>query len=278
LFAGVLVCPFAATLAGCYWLASYEDLTSGAAGEGGEAGADAEGRPVVDAQPAAQDAGSDTGPGPFCPKDAGPYSYCMDFDGVDAATLGLGSYEANARIVTGTYVSPPSSLYVGLGGTGSSGAYSVAFPFKPTISTLEFEMRVTSLNQWVTTLSISLSGDSVAQGRTLNVVVSDQGAYQVQEYFPLDDGGNEQNGHPGFMLDGGAGDGQWHHVVLSLTVDDTNHDYFSGLTVDGQVLEANVPLALAWAQGTAYLGIGVTYGGGGGPQFYFDNVRADFTP
>ena len=32
----------------------------------------------------------------------------------------------------------------------------------------------------------------------------------------------------------------------------------------------------SWATGNARIGVGVTYGGGGGPRFYFDNVRADF--
>jgi hypothetical protein len=66
-------------------------------------------------------------------------------------------------------------------------------------------------------------------------------------------------------------------VVLTLTTNPSKPQYTSGLTVDGQVLEDEVPLGLTWTQGTPTVAIGVTYGGGGGPQFFFDNVRADFT-
>ena len=266
MLAGAVACPIAASLAGCYWLASYQDLTSGL----GQAGGDAEG----DAFKEGGDALAETGL--FCPADAGPLVYCMDFDGVDGSALGLGTSQASATIVTGTYVSPPSSLFVRLYGEASSGAYGVSFPFEPTTSTLQFDVSSPVLGQWVTLLSISLYEDSTKTGRTLNVVISPDGVFQVQEYFALEDGGSEQNGHTAVPLDGGAEAGAWHHVVLSLTVDDAQQKYVSGLTVDGQVLENDQPLGLSWAQGTAQLGVGVTYGGGGGPQFYFDNVRADF--
>ena len=65
-------------------------------------------------------------------------------------------------------------------------------------------------------------------------------------------------------------------AAMLMATDDAKQKYLSGLTVDGQVLEDGQPLGLSWAQGNAQLGVGVTYGGGGGPQFYFDNVRADF--
>ena len=152
----------------------------------------------------------------------------------------------------------------------------MSFPFQPTVSTLEFDVSATTIGQWVTMLSISLYEDSTKTARTLNVVVSPDGEFQVQEYFALEDGGNEQNGHTAVPLDGGAEAGAWHHVVLSLTVDPSNQEYLSGLTVDGQVLEDGQPLGLSWAPGNANLGVGVTYSGGGGPIFYFDNVRADF--
>jgi hypothetical protein len=85
---------FVSNLTGCYWLASYQDLTS-AVNEGG----------LTDADPNELDAGSDAGAdadadasadatvpseaGPFCPADAGPYTYCMDFDGVDSCQVVL---------------------------------------------------------------------------------------------------------------------------------------------------------------------------------------------
>jgi hypothetical protein len=263
--AGAVACPIAASLAGCYWLASYEDLTSGSGQPVGDAERDA--FTEADARPEA---------GPFCPPDAGPLVYCMDFDGIDASALGLGTSQASASIVTGVSVSPPSSLFVSLYGQASGGAYEVSFPFEPTTSTLQFDVSAPVLGQWVTLLSITLYDDSTKTDRTLNVVVSPDGVFQVQEYFALEDGGSQQNGHPGIPLDGGAEAGAWHHVVLSLTVDDAKQKYLSGLTVDGQVLEDGQLLGLSWAQGNAQLGIGVTYGGGGGPQFYFDNVRADF--
>ena len=113
-------------------------------------------------------------------------------------------------------------------------------------------------------------------GENLNVVVSPSGVFEIQEYFSLPDGGNAQGGQPGVPVEGGADPDVWHHVVLSLTVNDSMQTYLCGLTVDGQVLQDQVPLTLSWAQGNASIGVGVTYGGGGGPEFYFDNVRADF--
>jgi hypothetical protein len=275
-------CLLPLTLSGCYWLASYQDLTSGL----GEAGttADAEvssmdGAFADSAAPGDAATAVEASPeaGPFCPPDAGPLVYCMDFDGVDASALGLGTYQASAGLTSTSFVSPPSSLEVSLHGTGSSGAYSVQLPFQPTTAQLQFDVRTTSLDQWVTLLSVALFEESTQISRVLNAVVSPEGAFQVQEYFALPDGGNEQNGHAAVGPDGGAGSGAWHHVVLSLTVDDATQTYLSGLTVDGQVVEENEPLGLSWAQGNASLGIGVTYGGGGGPVFYFDNVRADFS-
>jgi hypothetical protein len=276
LLASASALPLAATLGGCYWLASYADLTSGLA----EAGTDADIQVSEDAgvavEAGAAPADGSGASGSFCPTDAGSLSYCMDFDGIDAGGLGLGSYEANAAVVAGTFVSPPSSLSVNLYGTGSNGGYNVDFPFQPSTARLEFEIMTLSLDQWVTTLAISLYQSSTQTARTLNVVVSPQGEFQVQEYIQLGDGGVEQDGHQTPPLDGGVDAGAWHHVVLSMTVDDANQEYLDSLTVDGQALEDGQPLALPWAQGNASLAVGVTYGGGGGPQFYFDNVRVDF--
>ena len=269
LLAGASVCSLAATLTGCYWLASYEDLTSG------NGVSTSDGGPMPDATANANVDGG-AGAGPFCPPDAGPLVYCMDFDTADADTLGLGANQASAAIVGGTYVSPPNALFVKLDDVASDGAYGVHFPFQPRTTRLEFQIRATDVNVWVTTLSISLFEEATQTSRTLNVVVSPGDGFQVQEYIQLGDGGIEQNGHTSAPFDGGADPGAWHHVVLSLTVDDANQQYLSGLTVDGQVLEDGQALALPWAQGNASLGVGVTYGGGGGPRFFFDNVRADF--
>jgi hypothetical protein len=81
LFASACALSLGAGLSGCYWLATYQDLTSGL-GES-DAAADAV-IPVVDASddaPPSRDAGlpPPTGTG-FCPDDAGPHVYCMDFD------------------------------------------------------------------------------------------------------------------------------------------------------------------------------------------------------
>ena len=282
LLASAPPCLLAVSLGGCYWLASYEDLTSGL----GEAGAPADAPPIdgsearPDPNPADASAYGDAGDAaaaPFCPQDAGPLAYCMDFDGVDAASLGLGVSQASTGIVSGVSVSPPSSLKVSLYGSASSGSYDVQIPLKPTTTRLEFQVLAVALGQWVTALSIALYEDATQISRVLNVVVSPTGEFQVQEYFSLPDGGSEQNGHLAGSPDGGADPGTWHHVVLTLTVDDATRQYLSGLTVDDQVIEDHQPLALSWAQGSVSLGVGVTYGGGAGPEFYFDNVRADFT-
>jgi hypothetical protein len=263
------------SLAGCYWLASYKDLTSGL---DEDAGSDT----GVTGPGTSDDGGSgaivedSSAPQPFCPPDAGPLTYCMDFDGVDASAIGLGSYLADAAIVSTTSVSPPSSLAVTLNGAQSSGAYGVSFPFQPVTSVLQFDMLIAKAGQWVTTLAISLVPDSPQTEQNLNVVVGPNGEFQVQEYIQLSDGGVEQGGQPDVTLDGGSL-GAWHHVVLSLTVDDATQIYTSTLTVDDQVLEDAVPLTFPWVRGNARLGVGVTYGGNGGPQFFFDNVRADFT-
>jgi len=276
LIASASALPLALSLGGCYWLASYADLTSGLGDAGSPAsGTDAGPGPVVDG------AGIDAAvPAPtrFCPADAGPYSYCMDFDELEAGAPAIGTYEAKAGIVSGTYVSPPNALSVDLYGLGSNGGYNVPFSFQPTVSRMEFEVLAPTVGQWVTTLAVSLQAQGT--GETLNVVVSPQGEFQVQEYFALEDGGNEQDGHQTPPLDGGVDASAWHHVVLTLTTNPSNpqgQQYTSGLTVDGQVLEDQVPLGLTWAQGTPTLSVGVRYGGGSGPQFFFDNVRVDFT-
>jgi hypothetical protein len=262
--AGALVGPSVAGLAGCYWLASYQDLTSGL----GKADAYADGG--VEAAPAPE-------AGPFCPADAGALVYCMDFDDVDADTLGLQTYQAEAAIVTGVYVSPPSSLFVELHGpdSGTSGSYSVSFPFTPKTARLEFQVKSTVLGQWVTTLGIALNQDTTQTYRVLQVLVAPDGEFEVQEYVSTPNSGTPY-GHATFALDGGLPADAWHHVILTMTVDDSTGQYFSGLTVDGQVLEDHQPLQASWAQGSAQLGVGSTWCRTGGPQFYYDNVRADF--
>jgi hypothetical protein len=272
MFAGAVVCPAAASLAGCYWLASYQDLTSGL--ESADAGVEADAHVNADG---GADAPSPVEAGPFCPPDAGPLVYCMDFDGVDAGTLGLQTYEAETGIVTGVSVSPPSSLFVGLVGpdAGASGSYSVSFPFTPKTARLEFQVKATVLGQWVTTLGISMYQDSTQTGRVLQVLVAPDGGFEVQEFVSTPSSGTPY-GHTTFTLDGGAPADAWHHVVLTMTVDDSTQQYFSGLTVDGQVLEDDQPLQATWAQGNAQLGVGSTWCKTGGPQFYYDNVRADF--
>lgn len=258
-------CALAVTLSSCYWLAQYQDLSSafGDAGSVVDAGSVADGGPVAE---------------PFCPPDAGALAYCMAFDGVDASVLALEVYEADAAIVNGTYLSPPSSLFVGLQDAASFGRYAVSFPFQPTTTRLEFQIRTVGLNEGVTTLAITLLQASTETARTMNVVVSPYGGFQLQEYFALADGGIEMSAHPTYQVDGGGAPPGWHYVVLTLTVDDAKEQYFSGLTVDNQVLEdGGQPLALPWAEGTASLHIGVTYAAAGAPQsFFFDNVRAEF--
>ncbi len=280
LLASAPSCLFGFALSGCYWLASYQDLTSGLGEEAGTATDAGSGdSPVTIADSSVQvdaaEAASEAAPGPFCPPDAGPLTYCMDFDGVDASALGIGSSQASAAIVSGIYVSPPSSLHVQTYASASGAAYYVNFPFQPTTARLEFQIRDAALGQWVTLLSIGIHPASQI-GENLNVVVSPTGAFEIQEYFSLPDGGNEQGGQPGQPVEGGADPDAWHHVVLTLTVNDATQQYFCGLTVDDQVITDDQPLQLSWSQGNASLGVGVTYSGGSGPDFYFDNVRADF--
>jgi hypothetical protein len=110
----------------------------------------------------------------------------------------------------------------------------------------------------------------------LNTVINPSSNIEVQEYFVLPDGGNEQSSPDPVPLEAGPNSAEWHDVVLTLNTDDSTQTYTFGLTVDGQVLYADQPLGLSWAQGNAAIDVGVTYGGGGGSAFYFDNVRADF--
>jgi hypothetical protein len=234
-----------------------------------DAGADADAQSVRETGPVV-----DAGP-PFCPADAGPLVYCMDFDGVDAAVLHLQVNEANVGIVSGNSVSPPSSLLVQLQGDASSGMYEVSFPLRPTTTRLEFEIQTVGLNEGVTTLGISLREASTQTARSLNVVVAPYGSFQVQEYFALADGGGELGPHSWSQVDAG-GTLPWHHVVLTLTANDATRQYTSGLTVDGVIFENAHPLMLLWAQGTVTVKVGVTYAATGGQDFFFDNVRADF--
>ncbi|HEX8792770.1 MAG TPA: hypothetical protein VF765_17615 [Polyangiaceae bacterium] len=276
--AGAVLSAIAAWYAaGCYWLVSTGDLTSGGADAssdvalretGGEAGG-----PMVDAE---SEAGEGGDAGPFCPEDAGPYTYCMDFDGVDAASLHLYTNDSDTGIVDGVYVSPPSSLGVKLnGGWGTAGAYDVNFTFKPKTARLEYQFMPQPLGSWVTSVGISLWVSSTQTSESLQVLVAPDGEFQVQEWFEGPDGGTGWS-HGTFSLDGGTRTGAWHHVVLTMTVDDSQGRYFSGLSVDDQALELDVPLLGPWEQGTAHLGIGSTFAQEGGADFYYDNVRADF--
>jgi len=273
-FAGAVLSAIAGWyLVGCYWLVSTGDLTSGGPDGGNdvapqEAGGDSVG-PMVDAE-----GGADTGP--FCPVDAGPYTYCMDFDGIDAATLNLYVNQADAGIVDGIYVSPPSSLRVKLnGGWGTAGAYNVDFPFKPKTARVEYQFMPQPLGSWVTSVGVYLWVSSTQTSESLQVLVAPNGDFQVQEWFSGPDGGAGWS-HGTFSLEGGTLPGAWHHVVLTMTVDDSQGRYFSGLTVDDQPLELDVPLQGPWAQGTAHLGVGSTFAQEGGSDFYYDNVRVDF--
>jgi hypothetical protein len=265
------LCAVAIALPAC-WLADFGNL-SGAyddAGSNPDAKSGVEGGTIVDAGHTGDAAEA------FCPPDAGVDTYCMDFDGVDAAALGLQLSGATASIVNGPSVSPPSSLSVGVSGALSFGRYVVAFPVQPTATTLEFEMQAPELNEGITTMAISLLETSTQTLRLLNVVVSPNGGFQVQEFLTYADGGSQIHAHGmGTLLDAGNAT-TWHHAVLSLTVNDQNMTYQSGLTVDGQTIEEGVPLALQWTEGTVGLHIGVTYAATGGGQFFFDNVRASF--
>ena len=176
------LCALAITLSSCYWLAQYGDLSSAF----GDAG------PNADAQSPGGGAGRGSG------GSSGNHSaqrrsarLLHELDGVDAGELGLQVYGANVAIVDGTYVSPPSSLFVELQGAASFGRYPVSFPFQPTTTRLEFQIRIADLEEGVTTLAITLSEASTQTLRTLNVVVAPYGGFQVQEYFALADGGTE---------------------------------------------------------------------------------------
>lgn len=277
-FAGAVLTVIAGwCLAGCYWLLSTGDLTNGGADASSdvvhhETGSEV-GGPTIDAS---VDAPSDAEAGPFCPPDAGPYTYCMDFDGIDAAALNLYANQADVGIVDGVYVSPPSSLGVKLNGDwGTSGGYSVDFPYEPKTVRLEYEFMPQPLGSEVTTPGISFYVPSTQTWEALQVLVDPKGNFQVQEWFSFPDGGTGWS-HGTFSLEGGTMTGAWHHVVLTMTVDDSQGRYFSGLTVDDQVLEYDVPLMGPWAQGKVNIGIGSTFGQKGGSDFYYDNVRADF--
>lgn len=275
-FAGAVVSAIAGWyLGGCYWLVSTGDLTSGGADAASGAESGSEGAsPMGDAE--GEGGGGDAGP--FCPVDAGLYTYCMDFDGIDAAMLNLYAIESDTGIVDGIYVSPPGSLGVKLnGGWGTAGGYSVDFPsqFKPKSVRLEYQFMPRPLGSEVTSPGISLWVEATQTWEALQVLVDPKGEFQVQEWFSTPDGGNGWT-HGTFSLEGGTTVGAWHHVVLTLNVDDSQQRYFSGLTVDDQVLELDVPLQGPWEQGTAHLGIGSTFAQEGGSDFFYDNVRADF--
>jgi len=259
-------CGPAVLLSGCYWLAQYGDLSS-AYGDG-----DAQVEGGGDTQPA-----PDAGP-PFCPADAGALAYCMDFDGVDVQALGLVVNDGSAAsIVNGPYVSPPSSLRVTLEGPSSYGRYAVSLPLRPTTSRLEFEIQGIGVDEGVTTLGVTLVDASTQTSRALNVVVAPDGSFQVQEFFAFADGGTAISPHAWYHAEGGASSA-WYHVVLTLAADDATHTYTSGLTVNGEVIEDGQSLSLPWAQGDVTVNVGVTFAAEGGTDFYFDNVRADFTP
>lgn len=257
----------------CYWLAQYSDLSSAF----GDAGAVADAHPIPDGE---TNPTSDSGPldaaSGFCPPDAGPLAYCMDFDHVDAGALPLEVSGATAGIVDTTSVSPPNSLLVTLTGTNSSGEYDVSFPLQPTKTTLEFQIQSSGVEQGVTTLAITLLEPATQTLRKLSVVVAQDQTFAVQEYVAFADGGSLTNGHAFHQADAGVAT-PWHHVVLTLIADDGTKQYSSGLAVDGQVFEDGGALLLPWTQGEVGLEVGVTYAQSGNYTFFFDNVLAGFT-
>jgi hypothetical protein len=265
LFAGAVVSATVTSLAGCYWLAVYPDLTSDPDASG-DASSGLDASPPLEAEA-----------GPYCPVDAGPLVYCMDFDGVDASAIALTSEGAAASIVSGTYTSRPNSLLVDLYARPGLGGYNVPFPtIRPRTATLQFDVNAHTVGpNWITLLYIALIDDANVV-RTANVVVSPDDAspdyrFRMGEHFAFPDGGEDEQFHsPGGAADAGA----WHHVVLSLTVDDANQDYHTRLTVDGQG-DQELLAPKKWAQGKAQIAVGVTCCGGAG-RFYFDNVRAEF--
>ena len=121
--------------------------------------------------------------------------------------------------------------------------------------------------------SITLLQDSTAAAAHVGPFPND--FFALQEIFTLPDGGTVSQPHNAYQLGGGAEAGAWHHVVITLTVEDGMQHYSSGLTVDDQVIEQNRPLELPWVQGTASVIIGVTYAVDPGSQLFYDNVRAD---
>jgi hypothetical protein len=264
------LCAAAVAASSCYWLAQYDDLSSkfgDDAGTNADAQSPLEAGPIADSGVVAQS---------FCPPDAGPLTYCMEFDGVDAGVLDAQVFGADVAIVDETYVSFPSSLSVSVNGAFSFGRYEVPFQVQPTTTTLEFQVQAPNLTEGVTTMAVALLQTSTQTVRTLNVVMLPNAQFLVQEYFALADGGVEMNAHATRNANTNAPNG-WHHVVLTLTVDDTNVVYRSSLTLDDVIVEDSEQLALPGAQGTASLHLGVTYAAAGGQHFFFDNVRADFT-
>ena len=194
----------------------------------------------------------------FCAQyaDAGPLTYCEDFDSVtDAAALNLVESGATATLDTTDYVSPPASLLVNVPMLPDAGSTSRAYlshgiAAEPTTVTVDFWLQVENATTgYANVMVINLAAADFEFQLVLQLY---PGSYALQERVPTADGGATQVTHSATDF---QWDSNWHHIVVTLSVATPKS---STLTLDdGKEVQVN-SLDTSWETGVFTLDVGVT--------------------
>ncbi len=225
---------------------------------------------IFDAPTDAPDAGA-----PFCAAyaEAGASTFCQDFDSItDAAALApIVSSSAQFELDTSDYASPPASLRVTIlpsdSGAPLHGFAQVATNIAPTSSTLDFDMKVSS----VASLPVNVATMTFSTGREILLAVTKSGLF-LEEGTPLD--GGALSNHPVVTF---TWDNTWHHITLVLSLGPNVKT--STIVIDGTTYENGFSLLGNWsATGTVMFAYGVTYTPTGPWTIGQDNILLRLTP
>lgn len=263
LLVGVVACLAAMPMAGCYWLASYEDLTT----EWGDR---------VDG--ATKDVESGDGPSlGFCASQTTVHALCADFD--------IGAF--NAQFTTYLFVTPSTSLGIDAtrwrsppnsllsvvpeaAASGNAAAMEQLFAGTASKVTYAFDLRVES---WVPDEVMTLASIYVGRGpdqHELDLLVGTNGS-TLEERFA--DG--SQTGHAlALPVPVASSDAdRWTSVVITLDVAQRT----CTMTLDGSTALAAEPIAPSWMAGQPGVNLGIGYvSAQGNWTVRYDNVTVDW--
>ncbi len=212
---------------------------------------------------------------PFCAPylDAGPGTFCQDFDSIgDASMLGASaSPGVDVALDTSDFVSPPASLRITMPAADAGalhGSVTHAMTIAPTTVTLDFDLKVTA----AASSSANVASLGFSSGfRALIVVVVSSGLYLEENAPPPDGGANVLFNHPKISVTWGS---SWHHVQVVLSLASKT----STVVLDGTPRETNFALEGNWVTGTVNFTYGVSYTATGPWDLAQDNVLLQLAP